>query len=197
MEMPYEYYLKSNGLSNIEFIEEKSDSMTKEEYYNYVIQQGYEGIIAKRLDSVYDINGKRNGAWVKIKRGTFEGFSSLISDTFDLFISGATFLNNRVSGLILSSYKVDSNDNYIYDNYGNRLTTELGVLYDLSEGLKNLLTIVIDNNVTLNDQFLNKVVEVSSSGYNNATNKLTNLRFICWRLDKTYESCKFNIENYS
>lgn len=182
-------YLKQNGCNNIFTVEEKSSTMTKEEYYNYLVHKGYEGVIAKNLNSVYDIKGQRNGSWTKIKRMAHEGIGSLISDTYDLFVSGAIFSNNQVNGLVLSSYKLDNDNNYVYDSYGNRLTIELGIIYDLTPELKYSLTTYTNNKAELNANFIGRVLEIGSSGFDPITMKLNNMRFICWRLDKTQESC--------
>ena len=190
-------YLQQRNFNNISIINEKPESMLKEEYYNYLIQQGKEGIIAKHLDSTYDILGKRSGQWTKIKRRLYEGAGSLATDTYDLFVSDYTVLNNKINGLVLSAYKVDSDNNYLYDSYGNRIPIIVGTLYDLSIDLQNMLTWYQDNKPTINSAFLYKVVEVSSTGFDSATKNLTNLSFVCWRLDRTSESCKINIEDIS
>lgn len=183
-------YLKDNGFKNIERIKEKPSTMSKEEYYNYLIHTGREGVIAKDLNSYYEIDEQRSGFWTKLKRSRYEGVMSLSYDTYDLFISGAIYSDNLVSGLVLSSYKVDDNNNYLYDVFGNRMTVELGILYDLVPEQRYNLTVYINNKPQLNANFLNKVLEVSSSGYDALTRKFNNLQFICWRLDKSYESCK-------
>lgn len=183
-------YLKKNGLYNIDIIGQKPESMTKEEYYGYLIQAGYEGIIAKDLSATYDMTGGRNGTWTKIKKRPHEGFGSLVDDTHDLFITGATFLNNRVNGLVLSSYIVGVDNNYIYDKYGNRITIELGIVYNFTAEEIQGLTIYRNNKPELNPNYLNVVIEVSSSGFNPSTRKYNNLQFVRWRLDRTQESCK-------
>lgn len=188
-------YLRENGFSNIERIGEKPLSMTKEEYYSALVHNGYEGVIAKDLSSFYDIKGQRTGSWTKLKKRKYEGLGSIIDDTYDLFISGAVFSDNYVNGLILSSYKVDENDNYLYDKFGNRKTVELGVIYDLLPEQKYNLTMFVNNKPQLNTNFLYKVIEVNTSGYDSATRKFNNIQFVCWRLDKSYESCKIREQN--
>lgn len=179
-----------NYLANDKIIKvnQKPEGVSKEEYYNTIIHSGGEGIIAKNLNSPY--LGKRSDSWLKIKRKQYEGLGGLSSETYDFFVSGCTILNNQVNGLELSTYKVDSNNNYIYDKFGNRISIMVGILYDLSLDLKRLLTVYENSKANLNTQFLNKVIEVSSSGYDINTKKFNNLSFICWRLDRTYESCK-------
>lgn len=183
-------YLTQRGATQLFVVDEKPESMTKEEYYNYLISQGGEGVIAKNLNSAYDTTGSRGNSWVKIKRKRYEGYNNLNNDTYDLFISSATILNNLVNGLVLSSYVVDDNYEYIYDKYGNRQVKVMGILYDLRPELKNMLTSYVQNKPGLNSMYLNKVVEVSSSGFNTNTQKLNNPSFVCWRIDKTHESCK-------
>lgn len=190
-------YLKQLGMVGLTIINEKPETQTKEEYYNYLVSTGKEGIIAKNLNDLYNSNGTRGNSWVKIKRNKYEGYKSFNDDTYDLFISNATILNNLVSGLVLSSYVVDKYNNYIYDKYGNRQSKVMGILYDIRPELKNMLTSYINNKPVLNDRYLNRVVEVSSSGYNIDTQKLNNMSFICWRIDKTHESCKVKLEEIS
>ena len=183
-------YLNNQGLNNLYRIEEKPTSMVKEEYYRYLVQKGYEGVIAKNITSTYDKNGKRAGEWTKIKKRRYEGTYSLNYDTYDLFVSGFVTLNNQVNGLKLSCYRADENGDYIIDEYGNRESIMLGTLYDIRPELKKLLTTYDDKGqATINNNFMFKVAEVTTSGYDEGTKKLNNINFVCWRLDKTYESC--------
>ena len=38
------------------------------------------------------------------------------------------------------------------------------------------------------------VVEVRSTGFDDSTNQLQNLKFVCWRLDKNSRDCKYKKE---
>jgi ATP-dependent DNA ligase len=190
-------YIRQMGVDNVTTIAEKPSTQTKEEYYNYIIGKGGEGVIAKNINDAYDSRGSRGNSWIKIKRRRYEGYSNLNSETYDLFISNATILNNIVNGLVLSSYVVDKANNYIYDKFGNRQSKVMGILYDLRPELKSMLTSYVNNKPTLNTIYLNRVVEVSSSGFNSDTQKLNNLSFICWRVDKTHESCTIQAEDIS
>ena len=186
-------YLRQNGIDILTTVNEKPSSYSKEEYYNYLVSQGAEGVIAKNINDAYNISGTRSNSWVKIKRNKYEGYAGMYNDTYDLFVSSATILNDTVNGLVLSSYVVDESNNYIYDKYGNRQSKVMGILYDLRPELRNMLTSYVDNRATLNDRYLNRVIEVSSSGFNPDTQKLNNLNFVCWRIDKTHESCKVQL----
>lgn len=187
-------YLWSYSLP-FDMVESKPDTMTKEEYYNFLVNNGGEGVIAKNLNSPYDIEGKRNGDWTKIKRLRYEGTSNLNEDTYDLFVSDYIVVDNVISGLELSSYLVDNDNNYIYDRFNNQIPITLGILYDLLPDTKKTLTLYsIDGTPYINPRFLDMVVEVRSTGFDDSTNQLQNLKFVCWRLDKNSRDCKYKKE---
>ncbi len=56
------------------------------DFFNDVVEQGYEGIVAKRLESLYTA-GSRNFNWIKLKRS----YKGEITDTLDLCIVGYFF----------------------------------------------------------------------------------------------------------
>lgn len=177
----------------ITIVESRSDNMTKEEYYNFIVNNGGEGIIAKNVNSIYDISGKRNGDWTKIKKLRYEGMLNLNTDTYDLFVSDYIINDNIISGLELSSYLVNDNNEFIYDKYNNQIPISLGILYDLLPDTKKVLTLYDSNNKPyINPRFLDAVIEVRSTGFDDSTNQLQNLKFVCWRLDKNSNDCKYN-----
>jgi DNA ligase-1 len=55
-------------------------------FFNNVVERGYEGIVAKRLESLYTA-GSRNFNWIKLKRS----YKGEITDTLDLCIVGYFF----------------------------------------------------------------------------------------------------------
>lgn len=174
-------------------VDSKPSDMSKEDYYNSIINTGGEGVIAKKMNSSYDIDGSRNGNWTKIKRLKYEGLGSLDTDTYDLFVSDYIINDNMVSGLELSSYLVDKNNNYVYDRFNNQIPVTLGILYDLLPDTKKILTLYnSEGKPYINPRFLDMVVEVKSSGFDDSTNQLQNLQFVCWRLDKNSRDCKYN-----
>ncbi len=52
-------------------------------FFDEVVEEGFEGVIAKRLDGVYTA-GSRNFNWIKLKRS----YKSALSDTVDLVLIG-------------------------------------------------------------------------------------------------------------
>ncbi len=59
------------------------DSLKVNEFFEEVIEEGFEGIIAKRLDGIYTA-GSRNFNWIKLKKS----YQGKIADTLDLVIIG-------------------------------------------------------------------------------------------------------------
>ncbi len=57
-----------------------------EDFFEKSISEGYEGIIAKRLDGVYQA-GVRGWNWIKFKKG----MSRRLMDTFDVLVMGYTY----------------------------------------------------------------------------------------------------------
>ena len=68
------------GSSRLIFTDEASKV---NEFFEEVIEEGFEGIIAKRLDGIYTA-GSRNFNWIKLKKS----YQGKISDTLDLVIIG-------------------------------------------------------------------------------------------------------------
>jgi DNA ligase-1 len=68
------------GSSRLIFTDEASKV---NEFFEEVVEEGFEGIIAKRLDGIYTA-GSRNFNWIKLKKS----YQGKISDTLDLVIIG-------------------------------------------------------------------------------------------------------------
>ena len=62
---------------------ETDDPHTIDLFFDEVVEEGFEGIIAKRLDGVYTA-GSRNFNWIKLKRS----YKGALSDTVDLVLIG-------------------------------------------------------------------------------------------------------------
>ena len=62
---------------------ETDDPHTIDLFFDEVVEEGFEGIIAKRLDGVYTA-GSRNFNWIKLKRS----YKGSLSDTVDLVLIG-------------------------------------------------------------------------------------------------------------
>jgi ATP-dependent DNA ligase len=77
----------------IEFVEGIQTRNIEDVYHEFdkVIQRNEEGIILKKLDSVYEPN-ERALSWVKLKGDYMEG----LTDTFDLLIIGGYFGEGKV-----------------------------------------------------------------------------------------------------
>ncbi len=76
----------------LDYINEKGKN-----YFNQVKKRGLEGIVAKKLDSIYEI-GKRSKNWIKIKN----------NQTADVIIVGYTSMKRELSSLLLAVYHNNS-----------------------------------------------------------------------------------------
>jgi DNA ligase-1 len=65
---------------------ETEDPKTVSVFFNEVVERGYEGIVAKRLESFYTA-GSRNFNWIKLKRS----YKGEMTDSLDLCIVGYFF----------------------------------------------------------------------------------------------------------
>ncbi len=75
-----------NTVMDISEAIETDDPKTLSRFFNNVVERGYEGIVAKRLESLYTA-GSRNFNWIKLKRS----YKGEITDTLDLCIVGYFF----------------------------------------------------------------------------------------------------------
>lgn len=181
----------------IELVPTKPENMTKEEYYHSIIDNGGEGIVAHKNDAFYDILGKRDGRWVKIKRSASETLSRLGSDTVDAFVSGftrgtpGTKNENKVGALIFSVYLTDDNNQLLYNEQGQPMIHEIAQIAGLTDHLRDMLTIYDEDTdtVDINPRFLNQVAEVDGQDISSQTMKLMHPIFKQWRPDRHYSTC--------
>lgn len=82
------FHHKKN-LGACRFIEEKKTKTAEEleNYFLHMIEEGLEGIVAKRPDAPYQ-PGKRGFNWIKLKRHEASGATAKLNDTIDAVILG-------------------------------------------------------------------------------------------------------------
>lgn len=172
--------------------------VNKHDFYNQIINLGGEGCVAKNLDSIYDILGKRNGDWVKLKRTISQSIlSEKVGDTIDVFVTGFKVGNvgtnrfNQVSALECSVYLTDDNNEYLLDNFGNPIIHHIATISGLSDELRLLLThLNPDNSVSLNPIFYGAVLEIDGQDISSKNKRFMNAIFKGWRKDRSADSCK-------
>lgn len=181
---------------SIELVPEKPEGMTKDEYYYSIIDAGGEGVIAKNLNDTYDILGKRDGRWVKLKRSVQETMIRQGQDSIDAFVTGFTLgtpgtkNENKIGALIFSVYLADDNNNIIYRDDGTPVIHEIAQIAGISDELRDMLTQYDDNgNVMLNPRFLNQVGTIDGQDISSREMKMMHARFLGWRLDRSFNTC--------
>ena len=105
-----------------ETIVEKEEEI--EQLFDDSVVEGYEGIIAKRLDGVYQA-GMRGFSWIKFKRA----MSKKLMDTFDVLVMGYTFGEGKRTifgvGEFLTGVYDESQDKFVsITKIGTGLTDE-------------------------------------------------------------------------
>ena len=89
-----------------------SDPNVVEKMFDDSIEQGLEGILAKKLDGVYQA-GARGWNWIKFKRS----YSSKIDDTIDCLVMGYDFGKGKRTGFGIGAFLVgiydDKNDRFL------------------------------------------------------------------------------------
>ena len=181
----------------IELCDEKPDNMTKEDYYRMLVDNGQEGCVVKNLNDTYDILGKRDGRWVKIKRSVRETLSRLGEDSIDAFVTGFTLgtpgtkNENKIGSLIFSVYLTDDDNQLLYNEDGTPMIHEIAQVGGLTDDLRNILTQYDnDGNVILNPRFFNQVASIDGQDVSSVNLRLAHARFLVWRLDKSFDACK-------
>ncbi|HKP51614.1 MAG TPA: ATP-dependent DNA ligase [Chloroflexia bacterium] len=92
-------------------------------FYEESLEEGFEGIIAKRLDGTYDA-GKRGFNWIKMKRS----YQTLLRDTVDCVIVGYYYGKGRRAAWGLGSLLVS-----VYDKAADAFPTVTRVASGFSE----------------------------------------------------------------
>lgn len=115
-----------NGNASVQMIEEKSIDTAEqlEDYFVANIAHGLEGLVVKRVDSVYQ-PGKRNFNWIKLKRQE-EGH---LEDTVDCVILGYYAGQGKrsafgIGALLVGVYDRDKDDFQTVAKIGTGLTDE-------------------------------------------------------------------------
>lgn len=180
----------------IELVPQKPDSMSKAEFYYSIIDNGGEGVVAKDINATYDILGKRDGRWVKLKRSVQETMIRAGQDTFDAFVSGFTLGNpgtkneNKIGAIIFSVYLTDDDGNMLYHENGDPMIHEIAQIAGIPDELRDMLTWYDDQgNVMMNPRFMNQVAELNGQDISSRDMKIMHATISQWRLDRSFNTC--------
>ena len=181
----------------IELVPTKPDTMTKEEFYYSIVDNNGEGCIAKNLNDTYDILGKRDGRWVKLKRSVQETLIRQGHDSIDAFVSGftpgtpGTKNEGKVGALIFSVYLTDDDGNLLYHEDGEPVIHEIAQIAGITDDLRNMLTWHDSNgDIMLNPRFLNLVASINGQDVSSRELRLMHAVFLEWRPDRSFNTCK-------
>lgn len=180
-------------------IEKVQSTITnKQDFYNNILANNGEGVVAKNLNSKYDLLGKRAGEWVKIKRTVSQSLlMEKIGDTIDAFITGFTVGNEGtaneglIGGFEFSVYLTDDFDNYLEDESGNRLVHHIATVAGITQELRVIASTKDEFGiVALNPNFYGRVATIDGQDISSKNFRFAHATFQGWRPDRDSDSCK-------
>lgn len=191
--------IRSMMNGQIELVPSRPDGVPKEIYYQNIIADGKEGIVAKDLNTVYDSSGKRRGEWVKIKRSVTQSLmQENLGDTVDAFVIGfeegtkGTSNEGLVGAIKFGVYLTDVNNDYIEDEKGNPLIHHIATVSGISQELREAISVKDENgNVALRPDVYGKVASIDGQDVSSKTQRFAHAVLVNWRTDRSADTCKF------
>lgn len=180
-------------------LEKVQTTMTdKHNFYEKILSNNGEGVVAKDLNSKYDLLGRRAGEWIKIKRTVSQSLlMEKVGDTVDAFITGfkegtpGTINEGLVGALEFSVYLTDDFDNYITDEKGNPIVHHIATVSGISQELRFLISNRDEfGRVKLNNSFYGKVATIDGQDISSRNQRFAHATFQGWRPDRNALSCK-------
>lgn len=176
----------------------QSTVVDKHKFYERILSSDGEGVVAKDLNSKYDLLGKRAGEWIKIKRTVSQSLlMEKIGDTVDAFVSGftegtpGTANAGLVGALEFSIYLTDDFDNLILDEKGNPVTHHIATVSGITSELRQVISTKDEyGRVALNPNFYGKVATIDGQDISSRNYRFAHATFQGWRPDRSIESCK-------
>lgn len=176
----------------------QSTVVDKHKFYEHILSSDGEGVVAKDLNSKYDLLGKRAGEWIKIKRTVSQSLlMEKMGDTVDAFVSGFTegTLGTANTGLVgaleFSIYLTDDFDNLILDEKGNPVTHHIATVSGITSELRQVISTKDEyGRVALNPNFYGKVATIDGQDISSRNYRFAHATFQGWRPDRSIESCK-------
>lgn len=176
----------------------QSTVVDKRKFYERILSSDGEGVVAKDLNSKYDLLGKRAGEWIKIKRTVSQSLlMEKMGDTVDAFVSGftegtpGTANAGLVGALEFSIYLTDDFDNLILDEKGNPVTHHIATVSGITSELRQVISTKDEyGRVALNPNFYGKVATIDGQDISSRNYRFAHATFQGWRPDRSIESCK-------
>lgn len=176
-----------------------SSTMTnKQAFYDQIINEGGEGVVAKDLNSGYEPWSKRRGDWIKLKRTVSQSLlAEKTGDTLDAFVTGfkegnpGTANEGLVGALEFSIYLTDDENNYILDENGNPIIHHIATISGITDELRKMISMKDENgNVTMLPRIYGCVAEIDGQDISSKNQRFSHAVFKGWRPDRSAETCK-------
>ena len=176
-----------------------SSTMTnKHAFYDQIINEGGEGVVAKDLNSGYEPWSKRRGDWIKLKRTVSQSLlAEKTGDTLDAFVTGfkegnpGTANEGLVGALEFSVYLTDDENNYLLDDTGNPIIHHIATISGITDELRRMISIKDENgNVAMLPRIYGCVAEIDGQDISSKNQRFSHAIFKGWRPDRSAETCK-------
>ena len=176
-----------------------SSTMTnKQAFYDQIINEGGEGVVAKDLNSGYEPWSKRRGDWIKLKRTVSQSLlAEKTGDTLDAFVTRfkegnpGTANEGLVGALEFSIYLTDDENNYILDENGNPIIHHIATISGITDELRKMISIKDENgNVAMLPRIYGCVAEIDGQDISSKNQRFSHAVFKRWRPDRSAETCK-------
>jgi ATP-dependent DNA ligase len=162
----------------------------KKEFYDMIVNNNGEGVVAKHRMGVYrPVESRTKNTWVKIKRSVQQSLTSTdFNDTIDAFVTGfgvgtkGKGHEDYVGALHFSVWLVDKD--------GQRSKHEIARISSISLELRRAITCQDENGKPdLVDGMYGKVAEIDGQAVSARSKRLSHAVIVAWREDKNYDDC--------
>lgn len=163
----------------------------KRQYYESIVTSGGEGVVLKRLDSIYrNTESRAHREWVKAKTTVSQALVKAgLGDTVDAFVTGwgrgegDSSFRDMVGYLVFSVWLLKPD--------GTRVQHEIAHTANLPLDERKKISVTgPDGNLTLDPLYLGKVGVIDGQGISPRARRLTHPRLIEWRMgDKQADAC--------
>lgn len=182
------HFLSSQGM-DVRPTDQVTGTVEKAAFYDKLIQEGGEGVVAKHITSTYVPGGRKKTHWVKIKRSMSETLARQgLGDTLDGWITGCEpgtkgkANEGKVGTIVVSCY--------IEKESGTKYIHEIAKISGITAELRDKMTVIDEEGeVALHKDYMGLIVEVDGQSVSARSKRLRHAKLIRFRPDKNADDC--------
>lgn len=191
--------LQSSGFRCEMPINHIQSKVTKKDFYNYILNKGGEGCVAKDIRAPYEPTGLRHDRWVKLKRTISQSvLMEGLGDTVDAFIIGYKEADpdkawsHLIGALTFGVYLLDDDGNPKLDADGNAVVHEIANIAGIPMELRERMTQTnpVTGKPELKQEFYGNVASIDGQDISSKALRFTHAVLHEWRPDRSADTCK-------